>query len=224
MSATSIWTFDIPSLTKPLLVASALLAGCAGLPNLTGGRAPEKLAVAQGSIVVAGPPGYCVDGAATRDSEDGAFVLLGSCASIANSARAAVPQVPAVLTVSVSALGDVDIAASMDRLAAYFDSDRGRAALARDGKADSIEVLTTARRDQAFIIRASDSSPAGIEGLEKDYWRALFNIRGRIVTLTVIAFEAKPMSEAAGRAVLEAFVRRIMLENPPAPKVDAGAT
>ncbi len=200
-----------------------MLAGCAGLPSLTGGRAPEKLVVAQGDIVVAGPPGYCIDKAATRDNQDGAFVLLGSCASIANSVQATAPQVPAVLTASVSSQGEADIDTAMDRLAAFFDSEQGRAALARDGNAASVQVLSTARIDGAFIVRASDSSPAGVEGLAQDYWRALFDIHGRIVTLTVIAFEAKPMNEAAARAVLEAFVRRMMTENPPPQEVDDSA-
>jgi hypothetical protein len=207
-----------------LLVATAVLAGCANLPTLTGGRAPEKLSVAQGDIVVAGPPGYCIDKGATRDNEDGAFVLLGSCASIANSVRAAAPQVPAVLTASISAQGDADIDTAMDRLATFFESDQGRAALARNGDAGSVQVLSTARSDGAFIVRASDSSPAGVQGLAQDYWRALFDIRGHIVTLTVIAFEAKPMSETAARAVLEAFVRRMKTENPPPQEVDDSAT
>ncbi len=176
-------------------------------------RAPEKIAVAKGSVTIAGPSGFCVDKSATRDGAGGVFVLLGSCASIANSTQHPSPRVPAVLTASVSGPGDAQISNSLTQLEAFFQSPAGRGALARNGDPSSVEILSTRDEKGMYILRASDSSPNNPDGLEQEYWRALFDVGGRIITLSVIAFNDKPMSDEEGLAILQAFAKRIQREN-----------
>lgn len=176
--------------------------------------APEKVVVAGKSVVIAGPPGYCVNSSATRNSESGAFVLLGSCASIANSARATAPQSPGLLTASISGASGATIGDSLDRLEAFFRSDSGRAALARDGTTDSVRILRAHQQDDAFYIHARDTSAGGVNGISQDYWRGLFDINGRIVTVSVVGFKARPMSDENGLSTLDAFAARIRAENP----------
>ena len=176
-------------------------------------RAPDRIVVASKNIVIAGPPGYCVDRSATRDGADGVFVLLGSCASIENNARAAAPRIPGVLTASVSKASSADISASLDELQAFFTSTAGRAALARDGQAGSVRILATKRKNGAFYLHMSDESEIRVASLAPDYWRGLFDVRGRIVTVTVTGFKDRPMSKAVGFATLDMFVTRIKRES-----------
>ncbi len=201
-----------------LVGAMGFLAACVGGPGVGMGalgfaRAPERVVVASKSIVIAGPRGYCVDRSATRDRADGAFVLLGSCASIANNARAAAPRIPGVLTASVSDRSGADISASLDELEAFFNSTEGRAALAHDGQAGSITILSTRRRKGAFYLHVRDDSENRVASLAPIYWRGLFDVRGRIVTVTVTGFKDRPMSAAVGLATLNAFAARIRREN-----------
>ena len=81
--------------------AAGLLVGCV---MEGGGSAPTSVSVGD-QITVAGPSGYCVDTSASRTGDSGAFVLLGSCASISRSLMAARPKYPAILTASVSGGG-----------------------------------------------------------------------------------------------------------------------
>lgn len=212
----SIWISK--ALALCLLVA---LPGCLAESEVTR-RAPERIAVADRSVIVAGPPGYCIDTSATRDSATGAFVLLGSCASIANSPRAAKPAEPALLTASVSPTSPAAASASADQLAAFFRSDAGRAALARNGKAASVRVLATQTRNGALYIHASDNSGSRTGSLMPDYWRGIFNLGGRLVTVTVIGFAERPLSKAASIGTLDAFAARIRAEN--RSKTSAGQT
>lgn len=200
------------------LIALVLLAACDSGSGSFGGLglfqgAPEKAVVAGKSVVIAGPPGYCVDTTATRDDATGAFVLLGSCASIANSAVARSPNIPGVLTASVSGTSGSAIANSLDLLESFFTSQSGRAALARDGRAGSVRILQTRRQSGAFYIHVRDTSKNAMAGTSRDYWRGLFDVNGRIVTVSVVGFEGKPMSNAAGLATLDAFAARIRSEN-----------
>ncbi|MGB5557018.1 MAG: hypothetical protein WBN04_03295 [Paracoccaceae bacterium] len=186
----------------------AMGAGGIGLSR----AAPEKIAVANRSVIVAGPPGYCVDKAATKDTATGAFVLLGSCASIANSPRARSPATPALLTASVSPASRA-AAASTNQLAAFFRSPPGRAALARNGRAGSVSILKVQSRDNALYIHARDSSANVAGNLAPDYWRGVFDLGGRLVTVSVIGFANRPLTDAASIATLDAFAARIRAEN-----------
>ena len=91
----------------------------------------------------------------------------------------------------------------------------GRAALARDGQASSVEVLEAAVRADALVMKIRDSSPFATPGLEGTYWRGLFALNGRLITVTVNAFEIRPLGTDAGREKLRQFISRIRELSPP---------
>jgi hypothetical protein len=187
------------------VVAAVALSGCA--------VAPPKITVAGKSVVIAGPAGYCVEPSASRDTGDGAFVLMGSCASISNNVRAPAPKLPALLTASVSSASFSQIATSQNRLEIFFRSPAGRAALARDGMAASVRILGTRKTTDVFFVHLRDTSRNLVAGLSQDYWRALFDVSGRLVTISVLGFERSPLSDAQGQLTLADFARRIRSEN-----------
>lgn len=191
--------------------------GMAGFGLLS--QSSDKVAVAGKSVVIAGPPGYCVYAPATRDRDSGAFVLLGSCAAIARNRNSPTPETPAMLTASVSGISAAKIGNAQSGLRAFFRSEAGRATLARDGRATSVRILETRARGDAFYIHLSDSSDNEFPSLATDYWRGLFDVRGRIVTFSVHSFSDEPMTSRLELATLDAFAVRIRNENPPAPVV-----
>mgnify|MGYP001815689118 CR=1 FL=1 len=199
--------------SSAFLVGAFALAAC--VPAVDVGRAaPQKLAVPEARVIVAGPPGYCVDEQASRVSgAGGAFVLLGSCASIAGSARAPKPSSPGVLTVTVAdgLTGDAVIARTLDDLAAFFRTREGRAALSRSGDPASVEVLDIRLAEDTLYLRARDRSSD--RGMSHDYWRALFGVNDRLLTVSVAGFETRPMSPEAGWATTEALADRIRAES-----------
>ncbi|MEM9341834.1 MAG: hypothetical protein AAGA87_02195 [Pseudomonadota bacterium] len=199
------------------LVATMGLAGCGGLDldfGMVNKRAaPEKVSVAD--VVVAGPPGYCVDPDASKmEGQDGAFVLLGSCASIAQDAEQPSPAAPGVLTVTVSsnATDGAAIAESLEQFAAFFETDEGRATLSRTGQADTVSVEDIRIEDGVLLIQATDTSPV-VDGIAPDVWRALFGVNDRLLSASVNGFAAQPLSKEAGFIMLDALMRRILAEN-----------
>lgn len=177
--------------------------------------APELMSVAGNSVVVGGPKGYCVDRNVSRDSDENAFVLLASCAAITGDDAAERPRVPTVLAVSVFEQSDDGVAVKdqADRLAGFFESIEGRAALARDGRAESVEVVDTFLRRGTFVIHARDSSEDTDSGLGKEHWRAIFDVNGHIVSASVLALRDRPISGDTGAIILEYLVSRIKAES-----------
>jgi len=210
---------------KTGLVALIVLGACEDTTSGTatrGGKlrlalpmaAPEQISVSGKEVVIAGPHGFCIDPTETKDRAKSAFVVLGSCAAISNIPIRPRPQIPAILMVTVS--GETDsapIATSMEALAAFFKSDAGRAALSRDGKAQTVEVIETLGRNDAFYIHARDSSTDTLVGAGDEYWRALFNVKGRIVSASVVGLKEQPISTSEGFDTLGVFTDRIKSEN-----------
>lgn len=201
-------------MTLRRLAAGALalfLAGCQAV------QAPGMMPVAGGAVVVAGPSGFCVDPGASHDSARGAFVLLGSCRSISGSSfLAQAPPLRAVLTAAVSAgSGGASIAGNTARLSRFFRSRAGRAALSRSGNPETVRVLSERVHDNAFILHARDVSAFPGHAVSPDYWRALFDLNGHIVTLSVIGVPQAPFTDTAALDTLEAFIARVRALSPP---------
>ncbi len=214
----STWT------SKTLLLVAALgLGGCGGGVGLGGGgfggnAAPRAATVTADAIVVTGPEGYCVDPTSTRDAGDTAFVLLGNCAAIRNSRRAAQPQVPSVLTAAISGPGQPGrIGNNLSDMDAFFRSESGLTLLSRSQDASTVTLLDTAIEGDVFYVHARDTSEGPIDGVQDEYWRAYMDVGSRIATLSVLGVEGHSLSAAQNQATLARFVQVMLAANSGAP-------
>jgi hypothetical protein len=202
-----------------LVAACLVLSGCGsswfeGLGGHTA-RAPTEVVVTTDRIVVSGPEGFCVDPTATQDTADTGFVLLGNCAAIANSRRAAQPAIPAVLTATVSEPSDSGrLADSLSMLDDFFRSDTGLALLSRSGDPASVTILDTAVEGEVFLLHATDRSAGTIDGVQQDYWRAYLDVGPRIATLSVLALADRGLSREESLSTLQSFVQAVQAANP----------
>ncbi len=171
----------------------------------------DRVSVAGNQVTVAGPNGYCVDRSATRARLQPAFVMMASCAAVSRNADAPAPRVPALLTATVAQEPAPTPASQIEieQMRAFFASSPGRAALARDGRPDSVEILDMFRQSDVFFIHASDQSAAAETNLRDDYWRAIFDVNGRTVSASLFVFRNRPISDDAGLSTLNEFASRI---------------
>lgn len=178
------------------LAALALLAGC-----VTRGGDIRSVDLLDGAVTAAAPSGYCIAPGAGQRGEDNAVVLMGKC-------RAGTEASPAVLTLSVGPTATAGaMVAGGEVLAEYFTSEPGRAALSRDGLAEDVAVLEAISAEDAFLLHVRDRAVG-------DYWRAIFGLRGRLVTLSVAGPEGQPLEADTGRLLLDAAVAALRRANP----------
>ena len=192
-----------------VLALALALTGCDGQFegfNVTR-SAPERIELPDG-LVVSGTRGWCVDPSTTRTEGETSVVVLGSCAAIARNAFAPRPAVPGVVTVSVeSEAGDVP---SAEVLQGFLNSPPGRAALARDGSARSVEILESRRMGDLLLVHVEDRSIRPVTGAAQDYWRALFDLDGRFVTVSLVGMSDRPIEPPDGfetRAAQDNLIR-----------------
>lgn len=191
-----------------LLGAALALSACA--PGVGVQGPVRSLAVAEGAVVVAGPPGYCVDRSQSRDRADGAFVLLGACSAL-GMPGVAPPEVPAVLTAAVDEgnFGNQPLSAVFPQMRAFLSTPSGRAALSRAGLAETVRIDATEVVGEMLLIRLGDRAPAPGVAVQETVWRAVFAVDGRIVSLSVIGLAERPVSARAHRALLLSFAEAV---------------
>ncbi|MBL9060508.1 MAG: hypothetical protein JNK88_10860 [Mangrovicoccus sp.] len=198
------------------LAAVLLLAACADAPGVAGQGAYRgepalrAIRVASNHVVIAGPKGYCVDPRATREARAGAFVLLAGCAALDGRTPDART---AVLTASVSPEGLPGRSPGPDELGRFFRSAEGRAALAQDGRAESLTLGRVESRGGVLFLRLKDASRGRPEELGDDTWRAVFALNDRIVSLSASSLAAAPVGDTELRRTLERFVAEVKAAN-----------
>ena len=193
---------------KTALVFAALVAaGCDGGLDVTR-RAPERIALPDGTIV-AGAQGWCVDTSSSSARGTTAVVVLGSCAAIGRNAFAPRPDVPGVVTVSVES--EAGASPSTEDLESYVLTEQGRAALARDGRAGSVDILETRRQDDLLFLHSQDRS--ALPGASPDTWRALFDLDGRFISVSLFGLSDRPIGRREGLATLTAQIAELRAAN-----------
>lgn len=202
-----------------LVCGLAILASLSACDEGAGGgatkSAPGRVVVANGTITVAGPSGYCIDTSESRSGSNSAFVLLGSCASLSGSANGQAPKSPAILTATISAGGGdaATFAANLPAMARFVSSRAGRKALSRSGNASSVEIIEISTANSVMYIRVRDRAAANGREVEPEYWRALMSAKGQIITLSTLGLREKALSSDVKLGLLKGFVARMKAAN-----------
>lgn len=199
----STWTSKVA-----LLVAGLALTACGAGLSVTR-SAPMQVQLADG-LIVAGARGWCVDRKTTKANASGAVVVLASCAAIADNALLPRPKFDGVVTISVE--GSTETIPTVQEVAAFLTTDQGRAVLARDRRAQSVDLLEVATSNDALFLHALDTS-GGPLNTGKDYWRAIFDIEGRFVSVSLTSVEPDQVSRATSLATLNAQIARLKSAN-----------
>jgi hypothetical protein len=197
--------------TAAAIAAAGLLSACV-MPAALGTRAaaPRTVAVAGGALQVGAPQGFCVDQSTLRDDGASAFVLFGNCAALSGNAADPRPAYPVVLTAAVSAGAEVgDLRDSFPQMETFFRSPAGRAALSRDGNAETVEVLDVQTEGDLLMVRLSDTAPMGGASVAETYRRAITAINGRILSIAVLPLKDRPTDDTAQVQLLQQFAARI---------------
>lgn len=193
----------------------ALLATLALTACVMTGSAPRSLSALNGTLKLSAPSGFCLDAEGSRADSSQAFAIFGTCAAISGGAAGPAARKPAVLTAAVRA--DAALNQPLDKSTAtlekFFRSAPGRAALARDGKAASVRVLSVRAAPGLFAMKLRDTSASTGTPVAQDYWRGVIDVRGHLVSLSVLPLRNQPVGDADQRALLVEFAQQILRDN-----------
>ncbi|MBW6416487.1 hypothetical protein [Celeribacter sp. PS-C1] len=195
-------------------VFALVLSACTLETPGTGPRPPSAVTLPTTGLTVSGPSGFCVDTGSIRDGANGGFVLLGSCTGLSGGNNPSLKGKTAVLTLSASAPLAQDESFDAPSVEAFFASETGRKALSRSGSARTVTLIESEVENGRLWLHARDSAPNMLAGQSDEYWRALFVLKGRLVTVTATPFNEAPMPEAGLRKLLDRFVSDLQRRNP----------
>ncbi|MFT3975419.1 MAG: hypothetical protein QM699_18880 [Amaricoccus sp.] len=188
---------------------SAMGAGLAG-----GSPTRARFDVGGAGVTIAAPPGWCLDPSTVRKSADGAFVLLTDC-GLLGKPGATVGRKGAALTASISAGSLLEAEGDADTLADFQDfagSREGRAVLGRSGEAARVRILATRESGGVYYVLVEDRGRLPIAGLDRQFWRAFFDVNGHTVALSSLGFTGESDAQAELNE-LATFARWIQAAN-----------
>ena len=196
--------------------AVALLLALAGC--VAGGGAAQ-VRIGPDGPVIAGPTGFCVDAETSRPSRAAPTILLVPCAMLAPDgaagAGAMVSGPQPILSVTLAAEGAEP--PPVEALALWAGTRRGRAALSRAGRAETVTLTDARIEDNVAYLTLSDSARFPGAAVAPDYWRAIFVLRGRVASASVYlpASEDADARAARGAALQAALVASLRAANRP---------
>lgn len=180
-----------------LLAITLTLSSCQLGSGFTSSRAAPVLG---GALQIGVPPGYCIDGKASREARDTAVILMGRCSD-------AMKATPALITVSIGQGGSAGVmTAGGPALASFFASTQGRATLSRSGRAGDVKIIAALGSGDAFLLHLQDRSVG-------EYWRAVIGVKSRLVTLSATGTDEVRLDPAEGRILLEKALQALRTAN-----------
>jgi hypothetical protein len=202
------------------LCVAALVAACAqpgGAPRMAvgvgGADQDGPLVVIAGGrqVIVAPPPGFCIDRETVQDQGDAVFVLIEDCALLGIGGDADAALVNGLVTLSIGAapLFDGEAAnreAASERLERFLRSDEGRATVGMGGGPDDITIIETRRFDGVLFMLVEDQSRDAAPILSPRLWRAFTELNDRAAIAALSVFE----SSAIGDATMLSHLARVV--------------
>jgi len=172
----------------------------------------RTLALLDGSVRARGPDGYCIDQLAS-DAQTG-FVVMAGCALLSEEA-AIMPTPDALITIQFGDEGSASITDNEDAFAGFLESEAGRALLAQDGEASSVEAVSTISDRAGVLARFEDSSGPTFSGTTGSQWRGFLDVGGRLTTVSVLSFDRNVLSLAEGERLLVIAMAELAEVNAP---------
>jgi hypothetical protein len=194
----SIWT------SKKAVLISLLLSGCV-MPDSTGeALAPnagaEPATLSFGDIELAGAAGFCPLPSTQQLLDDASFVAFAPCNG----------KLGPVLAATVGSEGSAaGTTLKTSTLEPYFNTEDGKSALRGENSDDEISVHEVADYKAAVILRLTRTA----QGQPSDSWRALMQLDGRLVTLTVRPRPNTELSLASGKHLTNRFIDAMRAAN-----------
>ncbi len=183
--------------TSKAAVLLLLLSGCVAPDGTAGPQATKASAARQmlsfGGIKLAGPAGFCPLPRTQRLLDDASFLAFAPCDG----------KLGSVLAATVGSEGSAaGVTLRRSVMEPYFKTESGKAALRGAGSNDGISVHEVTDYNGAVILRLTRVT----NGKPSDSWRALMQVDGRLVTLTVRARQNSTLAASSGTRLVTRFV------------------
>lgn len=175
------------------------LAGCLDAPDgamaLQAGRSNvlETALLDEGTIVVTGPAGYCIDGKSLRNRGERQFALVAQCDLLRSNEVTGVTSLAFLTVTAVRAPDDTPLP-SAQQIAETF------------GPA---EVLYEAKIDGIQVVQLASGGESATKQADPVHWRGVMTIKGHAIGLAAYSMQDGSGAGLEGRNLLLALGRRI---------------
>jgi len=170
----------------------------------------RTLALMGGDVRVRGPEGYCIDQGASNARRG--FAVMVGCALLSEDAGV-MPTLDGLIMVQFGAEDTASVSGNEDAFAAFLSSDAGRSILAGDGDLAKVAEVATTSETDAVLARFEDTSGPSFAGTSGPQWRGFTDVKGRLVTVSVLSFDRDALSRSEGERLLVVALEELAAVN-----------
>ncbi|MEM1302708.1 MAG: hypothetical protein AAGH17_09010, partial [Pseudomonadota bacterium] len=150
-------------------------------------------------LAVRAPSGFCIDTRRTRQSGQGASVLMASCANLGGQpSSGALNKALVLLTVVPGTHGD--LAQLQQQL---------RENPTRLGRGPAVKLHSTETSRVALYANLTDANPGGPPATDPRHWKAVTDIRGVAAVVSVFGAVGGPLTGRAGEQLARDAVQAL---------------
>ncbi|RPE63149.1 hypothetical protein EDD53_2746 [Pacificibacter maritimus] len=172
---------------------------------------PSTIRLSTSGLTFSAPDGFCIDLDSVKETADSGFVMMAGCNALRGRSTSQ-PKSSMVTAVFSSPMPDGQ-GLTAQALAAYFNTEQGRAALSRGGVSETVEISMATSEDDILVIHTKDSSPVTVRGLAAEDWRAFAMVQNRLVTLTAVPFSGISAAGLSPNDLVLQAMRKLLQEN-----------
>ncbi len=152
----------------------------------------KSVSLFAGDVMVSAPQGYCLDRSSLRQSAQGSFVLMASCANLSAAPSARVPL--AVITVAVlPAEADVNPPTAAELATAMAPSQPVQ-------KVDSEHVS---------LVRLAKGGDAAVPGGDPSHWRGYLVVNDHLIGLALYAPKGSTLTGKHGKRMVSDLAKTL---------------
>ncbi|MCF2871734.1 hypothetical protein L0664_11710 [Octadecabacter sp. G9-8] len=183
-----------------------------GAPSNATGEGIRTLSLLGGDVRARGPEGYCIDQGASNARRG--FAVMAGCALLSDDA-AVMPNLDGLIMIQFGAVDTASVVGNEDAFAAFLQSDAGRALLSSDGDLANMSEVATITDRAGVLARFEDTADVPFAGTGGPQWRGFLDVRGRLVTISVLSFERDALSRSEGERLLVVAMAELAEVNAP---------
>ena len=168
----------------------------------------EIIHVETGSINVSPPPGFCIDGDASKNTGTSVFIIFANCGYINSNGKRANRNAGfnGLVTTSVAKAAVFQNADDLDVMSDYLSSNEGLKSLSTSGNTNNISVIDKRQTADGVFLQLQDQDAT----LSKTVWKSFLNRAEHLVTVTLLQDENTSIEPEQAMQFLQSYSETIV--------------
>lgn len=191
-----------------LLIGTLVLSACGGGAYTGPSRQvifpkTEIINLANGSLSITPPSGFCKDASGSKETETSAFIIFANCGYLNSGGRRASidASFTGVVTTSVTKEQGFQGPDDINILSDFLSSNEGLETLSTSGDTGTVSIIDKRQTSDGVYLQLHDTNAA----LSQNVWKSFINRSNHLVTVTLLQSKKSTLTDEQSMQFLQSY-------------------